>query len=83
MTEYSAQYGSWNDPEGLQHIKFGKVGVFDLYFTYNRKEAFWKAREVATKTGKTVTVLIKWPTGNGLRVECIDVSPFLGTADAE
>ena len=45
-TWYSAVYGSWRDPEGVQRLEP----------TYNRRDMFERAKETAKKTGKVVTV---------------------------
>ena len=82
MTRYSAHYGSWAEPGGVDRIEFGEhLGIKYLFHTESRREAFEKAQEVANMTGKIVTVIIETPTGCGLRGDYKKVAPVHMTTD--
>lgn len=76
---YSAHFGSWNEPGGVQRIEFGtEQGIKYLYHTQSRTEAFNKAQEAANATGKVVTVMMDTPTGNGMRGRFKEFFPMRG-----
>lgn len=72
MAWYKAYY---RDDNGLvEHIDFGKY----CYGTFHRKEAFETAQDVATRTGKVVTVSWDIPRSNGLEGHYASVYPIRG-----
>lgn len=61
MYWHEAYYGTWRKGDTVTRVKFdGYSG------TYNRKDAFKKAQEVANEVGREVTVTWDVPTGHGL-----------------
>lgn len=73
MIWYKAFYGTWAiTPPGVVSLEFGKY----CYGTFDRREAFAKAKEVANKTGETVTVMWDIPrAGRGLEGHSEKVFP--------
>lgn len=70
MTWYTAWYGSW--------AKGDKVTTIECehgYGTYNRKEIFARAQEIADEHNVVVTVSAERPTGSGLQLEHYKVIP--------
>ena len=61
MWWYRATYGSWRNPDGVHFVQYGdhewQTG------TYDRKEAFAKAQQVANE--KNVVVTVSQERGNG------------------
>lgn len=72
MIWYKAFYGTWAKFPGVVTIEFGKY----CYGTFDRREAFAKAKEVANETGETVTVMWDIPrAGRGLEGHSEKVFP--------
>lgn len=71
MTRYTAHYGTWANGGSVTIIDFGNHRLE----TYNRKEAFAKAKAVANETQSIVTVWSERPTGAGLRGDSQKVYP--------
>ena len=78
MAYYSAHYGSWNDPRGVQRVEFGKASGIDyLFHTENYREAITTAQEVATATGQIVHFCKETPRpGRGMCAEWREVYPI-------
>ena len=78
MAYYSAYYGSWNDPHGVQRIEFGEDrGIHYLFKIDNYREAITKAQAVANQTGKIVHFCKETPiAGGGMRSEWREVYPI-------
>lgn len=62
---YSAAYGSWRDPEGVQRLNP----------TYDRHDIFRRAKEIAKKTGKNVTIQGAKGSDIGIRLEYWMIAP--------
>lgn len=76
MAYYSAHYGSWNEPGGVQRVDFGKdCGIEYLYKTTNYREAIEKAQQAANESGQIVHFCKEYPTGKGLCSEWREVYP--------
>lgn len=80
MAYYSAHYGSWNEPHGVQRVEFGEDrGIRYLFHTENYREAIDKAQAVANQTGKIVHFCKETPVpGCGMRSEWREVFPIRG-----
>ena len=77
MAYYSAHYGSWNDPEGVRRVDFGKDrGIPNLYRTTKLHEALSKAQEAANQSGKVVEFCKSAPTGCGMCDEWSKIYPI-------
>lgn len=72
MWWYKAYYGSWREPNGVQMIDFGK----HCYGTYDRKEAFAKAQEVANKENRIVNISADRGSCNGIISKYYEVKPL-------
>lgn len=76
MAYYSAHYGSWNEPGGVQRVDFGKDrGIEYLYQTTNYREAIEKAQQAANESGHIVHFKKEYPTVNGMLSEWREVYP--------
>lgn len=77
MAYYSAQYGSWNEPHGVQRVEFGEeYGIDNLFHTENYRKAIDKAQAVANQTGKIVHFCKETPVpGCGMRAEWREIYP--------
>ena len=76
MAYYSAHYGSWNEPGGVQRVDFGKDrGIEYLYKTTNYREAIEKAQQAANESGQIVHFCKEYPTVNGMLSEWREVYP--------
>lgn len=76
MAYYSAHYGSWNEPGGVQRVEFGKeCGIDYLYKTTNYRKAIEKAQQAANESGQIVHFCKEYPTGNGMFSEWREVYP--------
>lgn len=80
MAYYSAQYGSWNEPHGVQRVEFGEeYGIDNLFHTENYREAIDKAQAIANQTGKIVHFCKETPVpGCGMRAEWREIYPARG-----
>ena len=65
MTWYTGICGSWRKPESIQRLDG----------TYNRKEIFAKAQELANERNEVVTVHAETGSPHGLKHKFYDVSP--------
>jgi NADH dehydrogenase FAD-containing subunit len=65
MAWYTAMSGSWEKPETVQHI----AG------TYNRKEIFEKAQNLANEKNVVVTVMAETSSVDGLHAKFYEVIP--------
>ena len=66
MTWYTGLYGSWTK---------GDCRVHYLEGTYNRKEMFARAQEVANEKNEVVTILAETGSVSGLRTKIYKVTP--------
>lgn len=80
MAYYSAHYGSWNEPHGVQRVEFGEdCGIRYLFHTDNYREAIDKAQTVANETHQVVHFCKETPiAGCGMRSEWREVFPIRG-----
>lgn len=71
MAYYSAHFGSWNEPGGVQRVEFGEEkGIDYLFKTYDYRTAIEKAQEAANKSGRIVYFCKEVPVaGCGLKAE--------------
>ena len=79
MAYYSAHYGSWDEPHGVQRVEFGEGrGIRYLFKTDSYCEAIAKAQAVANQTGKVVHFCKETPLPcfGGMREEWREVYPF-------
>ena len=75
MTWYTGHYGSWANGGTVRHISLGKGDWVERTGTYDRKEMFDKAQEVASENNVVVTIIAERPNGHGLSVETYKVEP--------
>ena len=75
MTGYTGHYGSWANGGTVRHISLGAGKWAERTGTYDRKEMFDKAQEVANENNVVVTVHAETPNGCGLSVETFKVKP--------
>ena len=75
MTWYTGHYGSWKKGESVTRISLGMGNWVERTGTYDRKEMFDKAQEVANENNVVVTIIAERPNGHGLSVETYKVEP--------
>lgn len=75
MTWYTGHYGSWANGGTVRHISLGAGKWAERTGTYDRKEMFDKAQEVANENNVVVTILAEKPNGHGLSVDVFKVNP--------
>lgn len=71
MAYYSAHYGAWNEPGGVQRVEFGREkGIDYLFETYDYRAAIEAAQEAANESGQIVHFCKTIPVaGRGLKSE--------------
>lgn len=75
MTWYTGHYGSWANGGTVTRISLGAGKWVEQTGTYDRKEMFDKAQEVANENNVVVTIIAERPNGHGLSVETFKVEP--------
>lgn len=67
MSWYKGYYGSWNEPNGIQHIDG----------TSDRKKMFDEAQATANRLGVEVTVIRETGSSSGLMCKTYTITPEL------
>lgn len=76
MTWYTGHYGSWANGGTVKHISLGAGKWAERTGTYDRREMFDKAQEVANESNVVVTIHAETPNGHGLSVDTFEVKPI-------
>lgn len=82
MTWYIGYYGSWANGGTVRRISLGEGKWAERAGTYDRKEMFSKAQEVANENNVVVTIIAERPNGHGISVDTFKVTPVAESVGA-